>query len=145
MQQHVHFDSIKIIALVGFSPKKERDSYRVGTYLLHHGFEVFPIYPREEMIANRRVYRDLSELFAIHGNNVILDCIVMFRNSDSCLESANEILHLHDIQGIKLPKVFWMQRGIFNQEARMILERKGIIVVENRCIMVEHSKFLKCK
>jgi len=39
-----------------------------------------------------------------------------------------------------LPKYVWFQLGIYNDEAAKMLEKAGIKVVQNRCIMVEHAR-----
>ena len=40
-------EDAKSIAIVGASPNKERDSYKVMKYLLEKGYEVFPVNPKE--------------------------------------------------------------------------------------------------
>ena len=41
-----------------------------------------------------------------------------------------------------LPKYVWFQLGISNDEAARMLEEKGIEVIQDECIMVEHSKYM---
>ena len=50
------------IAVVGLSPKPHRDSNRVARYLLEHGYEVFPVYPREDQILGRPVFRRVQDI-----------------------------------------------------------------------------------
>jgi len=38
-----------------------------------------------------------------------------------------------------LPKVFWMQEGIFSPQSREMLSGKNITVIEDRCIMIDHK------
>ncbi|WP_257875384.1 CoA-binding protein [Helicobacter sp. 12S02232-10] len=63
--------------------------------------------------------------------------VVVFRKSESCVQIAREIL----ISGF-LPKIFWMQLGISNQEAKDMLESESISVVENKCIKIEHQRLV---
>jgi predicted CoA-binding protein len=42
-------------------------------------------------------------------------------------------------QGIK---VIWMQEGIYSEEAERMAREKGIDVVYNRCMMVEHKRLV---
>ena len=37
--------SLKTIAIVGMSPQEDRPSYRVGKYLLEHGYDINPVRP----------------------------------------------------------------------------------------------------
>ena len=64
-----------------------------------------------------------------------VDVVNLFRASDNCPEHARETLAL-----TTLPKIFWMQLGIFSFEARTILSKSPIMVVEDLCLMVEHRR-----
>ena len=44
----------KRIAIVGLSPKPHRDSNRIACYLQEHGYEVVPVYPREDEILGQK-------------------------------------------------------------------------------------------
>jgi len=52
----------KTIAVVGASPDPSKDSHKVTKYLIEHGYEVFPIYPKEDEILGQKVYRNLKEI-----------------------------------------------------------------------------------
>ena len=41
----------------------------------------------------------------------------------------------------KIPYV-WLQLGIENQEAKKIAEDSGIVMIMNRCTLIEHKKML---
>ena len=43
---------VKHIAVVGVSPKEDRDSHRIAKYLLHAGYQMIPIRPKQEMLKN---------------------------------------------------------------------------------------------
>jgi uncharacterized protein len=49
--------------------------------------------------------------------------------------------HVDDILA-KNPKVVWFQVGIRHDEAAERLARAGIQVVQNRCTMVDHRRFV---
>ncbi len=117
----------KTIAVVGLSPKPDRDSYQVAAYLQQHGYRVLPVRPAQAELLGEKAYASLDD---IPGS---VDIIDVFRNSDQVLPHAREALRLK-------PKLFWMQEGIENHEAAALLTAAGIDVVMNRCIKREHAR-----
>ena len=55
-------ERVRRIAVVGLSPKPYRDSHRVARYLLERGYEVVPVYPREDEILGQRVFRRVQDI-----------------------------------------------------------------------------------
>lgn len=117
----------KTIAVVGLSPKPDRDSYRVAAYLQQQGYRVLPVRPAQAEILGEKAYASLDDIPAP------VDIIDVFRSSDQVLPHAREALRLK-------PKLFWMQEGIENHEAAALLTAAGIHVVMNRCIKREHVR-----
>ena len=121
--------SMKRIAVVGLSSKPDRPSHDVAAYLQRAGFEIVPVNPAEPgEILGQKVYSDLT---SVPGD---LDVVDVFRRADAVLPIAEEAVRRGGI------KIFWMQLGISNPEARALLERHGIAVVEDRCLKVEHRR-----
>jgi hypothetical protein len=119
--------SMKRIAVVGLSSKPDRPSYDVAAYLQRAGFEIVPVNPAESgEILGQKVYPDLA---SVPGD---LDVVDVFRRADSVLPVAREVVERGGVS------VFWMQLGISNPDARDLLERHGITVVEDHCLKVEH-------
>ncbi|MGQ9755585.1 MAG: CoA-binding protein [Desulfotomaculales bacterium] len=119
----------KTIAVVGLSPKPERHSYRVASYLLQHGYEIIPVHPRASEVLGLKAYRDLASI------RVPVDIINVFRRSDQVLPVVLAALHLR-------PRVIWLQLGIVNQDAARAAEESGIPFVQDKCIMLEHKRLL---
>lgn len=117
----------KTIAVVGLSPKQERDSYRVADYLKTHGYTVIPIRPMQKEILGEKAYPTLDDV------ETPVDIVDVFRKADQIMPHVEEALRLK-------PKVFWMQIGIENHEAAKRLTEAGIDVVMNQCIKVEHER-----
>ena len=117
----------KTIAVVGLSPKPDRDSYQVAAYLQQHGYRVLPVRPAQAEILGEKAYASLDDIAGP------VDIIDVFRSPDQILPHAQEALRLK-------PKVFWMQEGIENREAAALLTAAGIDVVMNRCIKREHER-----
>jgi predicted CoA-binding protein len=116
----------RTVAVVGLSPKPERDSHRVGRYLLENGYDVIPVRPARQEILGRPAYRRLAD---VPGP---VDIVNVFRRSDQIPAVAEETLDLG-------PRVFWMQLGIENHDVALQLTAAGIDVVMNRCIKLEHE------
>jgi predicted CoA-binding protein len=119
--------SARTIAVIGVSPKPDRDSYKVAAYLKDHGYRVVPVRPAQAEILGEKAYPGLDD---VPGT---VDIVDVFRRSDQIVPHAHEALRLK-------PGTFWMQEGIENQEAAALLTAAGIDVVMGRCIKHEHSR-----
>ena len=121
------FANTKTIAIMGLSPDPSKASNRVAAYLKEQGFQIIPVYPKEDEILGEKVYRSLSEIpFAV-------DMVDVFRKPKALLAIAQESIARGDV------KCFWGQQGIVNNEAATLAENAGIKVVQNKCTMVEHA------
>lgn len=117
------------IAILGLSPKPERDSNMVARYLLQKGYKVIPVNPIQKEILGQKAYPRLEDI------DEPIDIVDIFRNPSQIMPHAEETLAL------KPPvKTFWMQLNIENQEAAEMLTEAGVDVIMNRCIKVEHAR-----
>jgi predicted CoA-binding protein len=120
--------SMRRIVVVGLSSRPDRPSHDVAAYLQRAGFEVVPVNPAESgEILGQKVYPDLA---SVPGD---IDVVDVFRRSDAVLPVAEEAVKRGGIRS------FWMQLGISSAEARELLERHDITVVEDHCLKVEHQ------
>ena len=117
----------KSIAILGLSPKPDRDSYQVAAYLQQSGYRILPVRPAQTQILGEKSYASLDDI------PEPVDIIDVFRSPDQVLPHAREALRMK-------PRVFWMQEGIENHEAAALLTAAGIHVVMNRCIKREHVR-----
>jgi predicted CoA-binding protein len=117
------------IAVVGLSPKPHRDSNRVGRYLIGHGYEVVPIYPREEEILEQRVYRRLED---IPGK---IDLVDVFRRRE-------ELAPVFDDAVAAGAPAIWTQYGCIDVPSARRARAAGLTVVMDLCLMVEHARLL---
>ena len=120
------FETVKTIAVLGLSPDESKDSHRVAKYLQEQGFQIVPVYPKEETILGEKVYRSLAEI------PFDVDMVDIFRKSNALDAIADACIAKGDI------KVFWAQKGIVNNEAAQKAKDAGMKVVQNMCTMVEH-------
>jgi len=119
----------KSVAIVGASPNPARSSYFVGTYLQQSSdFRVYFVNPNADTILGEKAYPDLASLPEVP------DIVDVFRKPSDIASVIDEAI------AIGAPTV-WVQLGIWNQEAAEYGESKGITVVMDRCIKIEHARF----
>jgi predicted CoA-binding protein len=119
----------KSVAIVGASPNPARSSYFVGTYLQQSSdYRVYFVNPNATEILGQKAYPDLASLPEVP------DIVDVFRKA-SDLPSV-----VDDVVAIGAP-VIWVQLGIWNQEAAEDAEARGLTVVMDRCVKVEHARF----
>ncbi|WP_297474642.1 CoA-binding protein [Thermococcus sp.] len=117
------------IALVGASPKPERDANEVMRYLLEKGYEVYPVNPRYEEVLGRKCYPSVLD---IPDEVEIVDLFVRPEFTREYVEQAIK----------KGAKVVWFQFGTFNEEAFKRAREAGLIAVAHRCIKQEHERLI---
>ena len=122
---------VKSVAIVGASPKDNRPSHFVVKYLNERGYKVFPVNPGQGdgEIANIKAYAKLSDV------PEPIDMIDVFRSSDAVPGVLEEALKLSP-----LPKVFWMQLGVRDDESAARAEAAGMKVVMDRCPKIEYGR-----
>jgi len=121
--------ALKTIAVVGMSPQEDRPSYRVGKYLIEHGYDVIPIRPGGGEILGRSVIGSLREL------DRPVDVVDVFRRSEDCGEIAL------DAVAIKT-KVLWLQENVVSSIAERIAGDAGIVFVMDTCIKKMHENYI---
>jgi uncharacterized protein len=119
----------KSVAIVGASAKPSRASYFVGTYLLQSSdYRVYFVNPNADTILGHKVYPDLASLPEVP------DIVDVFRKASDIPAVMDDALNIG-------AKTVWVQLGIWNQDAALYGESKGLTVVMDRCIKVEHARF----
>ena len=121
--------SVRTIAVLGAKDKPGQAVDRVGRYLMAAGYEVIPVHPARSGVWGLPTYQRLADI------PKPVDMVNLFRAPEHCLAHAEECLALD-----ALPRVFWMQLCISNAEARALLAPKGVTVIEDLCLMVEHAR-----
>jgi len=119
----------KSIAIVGASPNAARSSYFVGTYLLSSSdYRVYFVNPNADTILGQKAYPDLASLPEVP------DVVDVFRKSSDIPSVIDDVLSVG-------ATTVWLQLGIWNEEAARLGESKGLTVVMDRCIKIEHARF----
>ena len=122
-----YFEEAKTIAVIGCSPDPEKASNRVAKYLVEAGYNMLPVYPKEDEILGQKVYRSLPEI------DQKVDMVVVFRKPNALAAVADAVIARGDV------KTYWTQLGLVNNEAADKVKEAGINVVQNYCAMVEHK------
>ena len=125
------FSSSKTVAVIGISPKEDRPSYIVASYLKSKGYRIIPVRPDGEWILGEQVYHSLSEI----PREIRVDVVDIFRRSEDVPPIVEEAVQ----RGIK---VVWMQEGVIHKEASEKAEKAGLKVVMDRCMKKEHQRLL---
>ena len=124
-------NTVKTVAMVGFSPKENRPSYFVFKYLLERGYRVIPVNPGQagKEVLGQKIYASLSDI------PEPIDMVDIFRASENVLPIVDEALKLSP-----KPSVIWMQLTVHNDAAAERAEAAGMKVVMNRCPKIEYGR-----
>ena len=134
-------ESAKTIAMIGVSSiKKEvssnirrRPSTIVMKYMQEFGYKVIPVNP---FSAGERIHGEII-VAKLSDVRIPIDIVDVFRPSKETPPIAEEAVKIG-------AKVFWLQYGIQNDEAKKIIESKNIAYISNKCIKQEYQRlFLK--
>jgi uncharacterized protein len=116
----------RVIALVGASPKPDRDSFEVMQFLQQRGYRVIPVNPQAAgtVILGEACVSSLAEIAEP------VDMVDVFRRSDAVPGIVDEAIAIG-------AKVIWLQLGVVHANAAGRAEAAGIKVVMDRCPKIE--------
>ncbi len=121
--------SVKTIAMVGLSPRPERDSNHVAQYLIDHGYRVIPVNPTADEILGQKSYAGLDQ---VPGP---VDVVDVFRRPEEVGPIADQAVAMG-------AKALWLQLTVVNEPAAERARSAGLQVVMDRCIKVEHARLI---
>jgi predicted CoA-binding protein len=119
----------RTIAIVGLSGNELRASNFVGYYLDRHGYDVIPVNPRESELLGHTSYPSLLDV------PIPVDVVNVFRAPDALPEIAQDAVSI-------TAGALWCQFGVTNEEAARIAEDGGVPVIMDRCLKVEHARYI---
>ncbi len=120
---------MKTVAVVGLSPKVLRASHFIGFYLQRHGYRIAPVNPRAEEILGETSYKSLRDIpFPV-------DIVDVFRAPAAVPAIAEEAVSIG-------AKTLWLQFDVISPEGAEIAGKGGMDVVMDRCIKVEHARYM---
>jgi predicted CoA-binding protein len=120
----------KTIAVVGASPKPDRDSHQIAKHLIARGYDVIPVNPAAAEILGKKCYPDLKSI----GRPI--DIVNVFRSPEHVPPIADEAVAVK-------AHALWLQSGITHEAAAKKASDAGLYVVEDRCIATALSTLLR--
>lgn len=117
----------RVIAVVGLSPKPDRPSYVVASYMKEQGYRIIPVNPMATEVLGETCYPDLSSI------PEPVEIVDIFRRAEDTPAIVKEAIKIG-------AKAVWLQEGISNEEAAALAREAGLMVVMDKCILKEHQK-----
>jgi predicted CoA-binding protein len=118
------------LAVVGLSPTPSRPSYRAMVHMKAFGYDITPVNPAADEVLGFPAVPTLAAA-AAQGPHEIVD---IFRRVEDIPPIVDEAIELG-------AKVVWMQLGLSHPEAATRARAAGLLVVEDRCIKMEHCRY----
>ena len=120
----------RTIAVVGLSPKPHRASFDVARYMQASGYRIIPVNPSAGVaqILGEKVYASLLDASRVQA----IDLVNCFRNSEDIAPIVDEAIAIG-------AKAVWMQLGITNALATEQALASGLMVVQDRCLKMDHQ------
>lgn len=114
----------KTFAVVGLSPRPERPSNDVASFLKRNGYRIVPVNPGHREILGETCYPDLISIpFPI-------EVVDIFRRSELVMPVVDQAIQIG-------AKAVWMQLGVINEGAAEKARAAGLAVVMDRCPKIE--------
>lgn len=116
----------KTIAVVRLSSNPGRASYGVTQYMQRAGYRIIPVNPRETEVLGEKCFATLQEV------PEKIDVVDVFRRAELVAPVVDSAIAVG-------ARVLWMQLGIRNAVAAEKARAAGLTVVEDACMLVEHT------
>ena len=125
------FNNCRTIAVVGLSPKPHRASFEVSRYMQAAGYRIIPVNPNATEVLGEKAYATLREA-AQHEKIDLVNC---FRNSEDIPPIVEDAIAIG-------AKAVWMQLGVSHAAAAARAEAAGLLVVQDKCLKIDHRVLL---
>ncbi|MDO9409451.1 CoA-binding protein [Patulibacter sp.] len=119
----------RVWAVVGCSPRPDRDSHRIAALLRSRGNTIVPIHPQAEEILGERAYPTLAAAREDHA----IDVVDVFRRSEEAGVHVDEAAQIG-------ASAAWLQLGVIDVAAAERGRAAGLTVVMNRCPAIEYPR-----
>ena len=117
-------ESCKTVAVVGLSPRPERDSNGVAAYLQENGYRIIPVNPSASEILGETCYPDLASI------PEPIDVVDIFRRPEEVPAIVADAIKIN-------AKAVWMQKGVVSKKGASIARKAGLMVVMDECMECE--------
>ena len=115
------------IAVVGLSDRPDRPSYGVAEYLKRAGYDITPVNPTIDETLGLKAVGSLQDVPSP------VEIVDVFRRAADVPPVVEDAIAVG-------AKVVWLQLGIVNEEAATRAREAGLVVVQDRCLKVEHHR-----
>jgi len=116
------------VAMVGVSNNPIRSSNFVASYLVRTPFRTYPVNPAYDEVLGLKTYDTLADLPEVP------DIVDVFRRHDAIPAVVDQAIEIG-------AKVVWLQLGLRHDEAAQKAVDAGLLVVQDRCLKIEHARF----
>jgi predicted CoA-binding protein len=117
----------RTVAVVGFSDRdRRRPNFYAPAYLKGHGYTVIPVNPRLEIALGRPAYPSLLDI------PDPVDVALLYLTPKRMGPAVDQAIAIG-------AKAVWMPLGIEDEESAARARAAGLLVVMDRCMMVEHK------
>ncbi len=117
-------ETCKAVAVVGLSPRPERDSNGVAAYVQEKGYRIIPVNPSATEILGERCYPDLRSV------PDPVDVVDIFRRAEEVPAIVDDAIKIG-------AKAVWMQKGVVSEEGASAARDAGLMVVMDECMECE--------
>lgn len=118
----------RTLAVVGLSSNPHRPSHGVSRFLQRAGYRIIPVNPRETEVLGEKAWPSLPDV------PEPFDCVVIFRRPQHVPEIVEQAIRIG-------ARAVWMQQGISHPQSAARARAAGLLVVEDRCMMIERLRF----
>ena len=125
----------RVWAVVGCSPNPWRASYGVSRFLLDHGYDVVPIYPRPVAIHGRGSAPTVGAAALDRPADAAIEVVDIFRASHRAGQHVDEAIAVG-------ARAVWMQLGVWDEFAAQRAADAGLLVVMDRCPAIDHPRLI---
>jgi predicted CoA-binding protein len=94
------------------------------------GYRIIPVNPNETEVLGQKAYARLKDI-PEH-----VDIVDIFRRSEFVPEVVEDAIGMG-------ASAVWMQEGVVDEQAAEKARMAGLAVVMDRCILKEHSRYLR--
>lgn len=116
---------MRVVAVVGCSPKPERPSHYVARYLQDQGYRIVPVNPGHKELLGQRCYASLSAIpFSV-------DVVDVFRRPEEVRAIIEEAVKIG-------AKAIWLQDSITDPGGEEYARSNGLLVVSDDCMLRRH-------
>lgn len=116
-------------AVVGCSPRPDRDSHRIAALLRSRGHRIVPVHPHAGEILGERAYPTVAAAAVDHE----IDVVDVFRRSDQAGVHVDEAVQVG-------ARAAWLQLGVIDEAAAARGRAAGLVVVMDRCPAIEYAR-----